>query len=96
MIKFSRPVFLILVVLTCLFSPFCAVLSALSCNCSSVLLSPAINLSAVSTTPANNPCHGFSVMACGADTGNKFLTGDNNTGDKFSPMTTTPVNNYCR
>jgi hypothetical protein len=65
-------------------------------NCSSVLLSPAINLSAVSTTPANNPCHGFSVMACGADIGDKFLTGDNNTGDKFSPVTTTPVNNYCR
>jgi hypothetical protein len=43
----------------------------------------------VSTTPANNPCHGFSVIAGAIDTGDKFLTGeqllpgDNNIGDKF-------------
>ncbi|MFN9906330.1 MAG: hypothetical protein ACK56F_09435, partial [bacterium] len=34
-------------------------------------------------TPANNSCHGFSVIAGVVDTGDKFLTGDNDTGDKF-------------
>jgi hypothetical protein len=54
----------------------------------------------VSTTPANNPCHGFSVIAGVVDTGDKFLT-----GEQLSPVTTTkainlsqvtmtPVNNY--
>jgi hypothetical protein len=41
------------------------------------------NFSPVSTTPVNNPCHGFSVIAGVVDTGDKFLTGDNDTGDKF-------------
>jgi hypothetical protein len=44
----------------------------------------AINLWAVPTTLANNPCHGFSVIAGINDTGgDKFLTGDNNIGDKI-------------
>jgi hypothetical protein len=30
------------------------------------------------------------------DTGDKFLTGDNDTRGKLSPVTTTPVNNYRR
>ncbi len=68
-------------------------------------LTTAINLWAVPTTLANNPCHGFSVIAGINDTGgDKFFTGDNNIGDKFiagvnntgeqlSPVTT-PVNYY--
>ncbi len=56
-----------------------------------------------STTPANNPCHEFSVMAGVVDTGDKFLTGDNDTGDndtgdndtgeQLSRVTTTPAIN---
>jgi hypothetical protein len=37
----------------------------------------------VSTTPAINPCHRFSVIAGVVDTGDKFIAGDNDTGDKF-------------
>jgi hypothetical protein len=40
-------------------------------------------LSPVSTTPAINPCHGFSVIAGVVDIGVKFIAGDNDTGDKF-------------
>jgi hypothetical protein len=40
-------------------------------------------------TPANNPCHGFLVIAGVVDTGDKFLT-----GEQLSPVT--PVNNYRR
>jgi hypothetical protein len=40
-------------------------------------------LSPVSTTPAINPGHGFSVIAGVVDTGNTFMAGDNNNGDKF-------------
>jgi hypothetical protein len=36
----------------------------------------------VSTTPAINPCHRFSVIAGVVDTGDKFIAGDNNVGDK--------------
>jgi hypothetical protein len=50
----------------------------------------------VSTTPANNPCHKFSVIAGDVDTGDKFIAGDNSTGEQLSPVTTTPVNNYRR
>jgi hypothetical protein len=50
----------------------------------------AINLSPVSTTPTINPCHGFSVIADVVDTGDKFIGGDNNTGEQFSPVTATP------
>ncbi len=39
--------------------------------------------SAVSTTPAINPCHGFSVIAGVVDTGDKFITGVIVTGDQF-------------
>jgi hypothetical protein len=39
-------------------------------------------LTLVSTTPANNPCHGFSVIAVVVDTGDKLLT--------------SVVDNYCR
>ena len=42
---------------------------------------PVINCSAVSLTPAINPCHGFSVIAGDNDTGDKFIAGDNNVGD---------------
>jgi hypothetical protein len=38
----------------------------------------------MSTTPAMSPCHGFSVIAGVVDT-----------GDKFMPVTTTPVNRGC-
>jgi hypothetical protein len=37
----------------------------------------------MSTTPAINPCHGFSVITGAIDTGDKFIIGDNNTGKKF-------------
>jgi hypothetical protein len=40
-------------------------------------------LSPVSTTPAINPCHGFSVIAGVVDTGDKFIAGVVVTGDKF-------------
>ncbi len=39
---------------------------------------PAINCSAVSTTPVFNPCHGVSVIASVVDTGDKFTAGDKN------------------
>jgi hypothetical protein len=56
-------------------------------------------------TPANIPCHRFSVIAGVIDTGDKFLTGVNDTGEQLSlvttatalilsPVTMTPVNNY--
>jgi hypothetical protein len=45
-------------------------------------------------TLANNPCHGFSVIAGVVDTGHKFLTGVNETCEQLSLVTTTPVNNY--
>ncbi len=44
-------------------------------------------------TPVNNPCHGFLLIAGVVDTGDKFLTCDNDTYDKFI-VTTTPVNNF--
>jgi hypothetical protein len=50
---------------------------------SPVLLTLAINCSAVSKTPAINPCHGFSVIANVIDTDDKFITGVVVTGDKF-------------
>jgi hypothetical protein len=34
-----------------------------------------MNLSAVSTTPAINLCHGFAVIGGVVDTGDKFITG---------------------
>jgi hypothetical protein len=43
--------------------------------------------SPVSTTPAIIPCHGFSVIAGVVDTD----TGDNDTSEQLSPVTTTPV-----
>jgi hypothetical protein len=45
-------------------------------------------------TPANNPCHGFSVIAGVVDTGDKFLTSVVDTGEQLLPVTTTPLNNY--
>jgi hypothetical protein len=35
-----------------------------------------------------NPCHGFSEI-----TGDNFISGDNDTGEQLSPVTTTPVIN---
>jgi hypothetical protein len=46
-------------------------------------LTPVINCSAVSLTPAINLCHGFSVIAGVVDTGEQFITGDNDTGNNF-------------
>jgi hypothetical protein len=46
-------------------------------------MTPAINLSPESITPANNPCQGFSVFASVVDTGD--------TGEQLSPVTTTPA-----
>ena len=82
---------------------------------SAVSMTPAINCSAtrptnllaVSLTPAINLCHGFSVIAGVVDTGEQFITGDNDTAITLSPVTTTlaitlspvttaPVNNYRR
>jgi hypothetical protein len=54
----------------------------------------AISCSPVSTTQAIKPCHGFSVIADVIDTGNKFISGDVDTGEQISPVTTTLVNNY--
>jgi hypothetical protein len=44
----------------------------------------------VSTLPANNPCHGFSVIAGVVDTGDKFFTSVSNTGEQL--LSLTPVN----
>ncbi len=56
---------------------------------SPVSTTPAISCSAVSMTPAINPCHGFSVIASVVDTGDKFITGVNNTGKQLSLVTMT-------
>jgi hypothetical protein len=62
-------------------------------SCSAVSMTPAKNFSPVSTKPAINPCRRFSVIAGVIDTGDKFIAGDNNTGEQLSPVTTTPVIN---
>jgi hypothetical protein len=62
-------------------------------NCSEVSTTPAKNLSAVSLTPAINLCHGFSVIAGVDDTVEKFIAGDNDTGEQLSPVTMTPAIN---
>jgi hypothetical protein len=62
-----------------------------------VSTTPATNLLPVSLTPAFNPCHRFSVIACVVDTSDKFITDVNNNGDndttceQLSPVTTTPA-----
>jgi hypothetical protein len=56
-------------------------------------MTPAISCSLVSTTPAINPCHGFSVIAGVIDTGSNFLTGVSVTSEQLLPVTTTPMNN---
>jgi hypothetical protein len=50
----------------------------------------------VSSTPAINPCHRFSVIAGTIDTGDKFVAGVVDIGEQLLPVTTTPVNNYRR
>jgi hypothetical protein len=55
----------------------------------------AISCSRVSTTPVNNPCHGFSVIGGVFDTGDKFITTVNDTGEQLSPVTTTLAINLC-
>jgi hypothetical protein len=66
---------------------------------SAVSTTPAISCSPVSTTSANNPCHGFSVIAGVVDTGDKFLTGVNKIRKKIiyfsllSPVSLTPLIN---
>jgi hypothetical protein len=60
-----------------------------------VSTTPAKNLSPVTTTPAINLCHGFSVITGVVDTSEQFIAGDNDSGDKFiaddqlSPVTRT-------
>jgi hypothetical protein len=58
-----------------------------------VLLTPVISCSPMSVTPAINHCHGFSVIAGVFDNGDKFIASDNDTGEQFSPVTTTPAIN---
>jgi hypothetical protein len=43
----------------------------------------------VSTTLAINPCQGFLVISGVVDTGHKFTTHVNDTGEQLSPVTTT-------
>ncbi len=62
-------------------------------RCSAVSTTPAKNLSPVSLTPAISPCHGFSVIAGGVDTGDKFIV---DTGDQLSAVTMTPAIIYRR
>jgi hypothetical protein len=54
-------------------------------------MTPAKSLSPMSLPPVINPCHGFSVIASVVDTGDKFITGVNDTGEQLSPLTTTPA-----
>jgi hypothetical protein len=56
-------------------------------SCSPVSMTRAINLS-----PANNPGHGYLVIAGVVDTGDKFFTGVVD----LSPVTTTLANSYRR
>jgi hypothetical protein len=37
-------------------------------------------------TPVNNPCHRFLLIAVVVATGDNFLTGDNDTYDKFTDL----------
>ncbi len=66
-------------------------------NCSVVSRTSAKNLLPVSLTPAINLCLGFSVIAGVIDTGEQFITGDNDTdndtGKQLSPVTMTPAIN---
>jgi hypothetical protein len=48
----------------------------------------------MSTTPAKN-LSPVSTIAGVFDTCDKFIAGDNETGEQLSPVTTTPVINYC-
>jgi hypothetical protein len=45
-------------------------------------------------TPAINLCHGLSVIGGVVDTGEKFITGINDTTEQWFPMTMTPVINF--
>jgi hypothetical protein len=60
---------------------------------SPVSTTPAKSCLPVSTTPAINLCHGFSVITGVVDTGDKFLAGDNDSSEQLSPLTTTPAIN---
>jgi hypothetical protein len=51
-------------------------------NCSAVSTTPLTNLSVVSLTPAINLCHRFSLIGGVVDTGNKFINGDIDTAEK--------------
>jgi hypothetical protein len=51
-------------------------------NCSAVSTTPLRNLSVVSLTPAINLCHGFSLIGDVVDTGDKFITGVVDTAEK--------------
>ncbi len=54
---------------------------------SPVSITPVISCSSVPATQAIIPCHGFSVIVGVVDT----ETGDNDTSEQLSPVTTTPV-----
>jgi hypothetical protein len=58
-----------------------------------VLSTPLTNLSPVSTTPAINLFHGFSVIGDVVDNGNKFIIGVVDTAEQFSPVSLIPVRN---
>ncbi len=58
---------------------------------SAVATTPAKSLSPVSTTPAINPCHGFSVIAGVVNTNDKFISGVNVTGEQLSLVALSPA-----
>jgi hypothetical protein len=45
----------------------------------------------VLTTPAINPCHGFSVIASVVETVDKFITGVIDTSKNFAPFHAVPM-----
>jgi hypothetical protein len=54
-------------------------------------MTPDIGCSPESTAPDINPCPGFSVIPSVVDTGDKFIIGDNDTGEQLSSVTKTPA-----
>jgi hypothetical protein len=43
---------------------------------------------------AINPCHGFSVIGGISDTGDKFIAGDNDTGEQLSLVITSKLYSF--
>jgi hypothetical protein len=67
--------------------------TTLAISCSLVSATPGIKISPLLFTLPINPCHRFSVITRVFDTGDKFVTGVNNTGEQLWTVTTTPVMN---